>query len=199
MQRLLLAAALLVTPAALAGSISMDLNSSVAANIAGADIVYEVDDMLGVEVLKRTNIDGWVWPAADITLTSPVALMSGAELQIHARYHQVDNPTADPPRPAYDDANIWMLLYDGDGTEWDLSWGEAWTADEWKTQVKEIDLAAAPLDFDTANVSMVRVRATNWRGVPEEDFIAMSNLTITPEPASLALVGLGLLGLLRRR
>jgi hypothetical protein len=68
----------------------------------------------------------------------------------------------------------------------------------WNTTMVDLDGGSNAGAFDPTRVSRVRFYGTNWAGAGNDtgDF---KNLVITPEPASLALLALGGLALLRRR
>jgi len=204
-----LALVLLAGTPVLGQLLNEDLNSANGNVTISAIDGFVVDNILGVEVASRSFVS-WGWPVMEVTFAPVDVSGGGAVLDLYARYRQVDNPDAEPVRPAYQDAQIWLLIYDADGTELDLKWSTDpltslghWTADEWRHETRDIDAlyadAGAPADFDLTQVSKLVVRSTNWRGIQGEDFQHFANLTITPEPATLFLLGLGGLLLRRRR
>ena len=180
--------------------VDMTLDSTTSGSHENID-QYVVDDILGVEVAQK---DGWVdwlyWDPVMFTF-GPLDLTNAAELQLDARFHQESYPD----RPAYDDANIWILLEDAAGLVQDLDWnpeGEKWTdhGDVWLTSVR--DLSTLTWTIDKTQVTKVWVRSTNWGAPdPNNDYLHFSRLVITaiPEPATMALFGLGLLTLLGLR
>lgn len=209
MKKLIIAGALLLmSPVAFGQILDMTLDSSNDPDIHN-ETGYVVDDILGIEVAERANSPrDWVWPVMAFTF-GPVDLTLALELQLNARFHQEEytwdwNPDipGDETRLPYGDCNIWLLLYDSDGTEWNLEWNPAhWTQDEWILSTR--DLTTLPGgDFDATQVAKLEVRSTNWHAPdPNNDFYRFSNLTITeiPEPGTMALFGLGLLSLLAIR
>lgn len=201
MKRTLVAVMILAAaPLAMANLVDMALDSSNAANI--ADITgFVTDDITGVEVAQKYGLSGWMyWDGPKFSFPAQDFTAAGIEIQVESRYHQTDNLESDPPRYAYDDANLWLLIEDINGNLADLAWGDPWTQDEWKTQVYPLDGVVFPDGFDATQVVKVVTRSTNWGAAdPSIDYINFSHLTVTPEPASLALLALGGLALIRRR
>jgi hypothetical protein len=182
---------LILAPAAFGDLLNEDLNSTNPDVIISDIDGFVVDELLGVEVAQKFGQD-WVWPAITIEFAAvDLTVATDPELQINARiYREVGT---------YEDCHNWGLIYDADGTEWDLGWipenrsGDYWEVDTW---------LLGPLpggDFDATQVTRVLVRSTNWGGEGPPDFYRFENITITPEPASLSLLALGGLALLRRR
>jgi len=201
---------LVLAPMALGQVLNEDLNST-NTNVTISDITgFEMDNMLNVEVASK-NFEGWGWPAMTVEFAPVDASAAGVMLDLYARYHQediLDPNTGAVARPAYDDAQAWILIYDADGTELDMQWDTDennglghWTQDEWRHETRDIGYwytaAGSPAAFDLTQVSKVMVRSTNWGGDANVDYLHFANLTITPEPASLLLLVFGVL--LRRR
>lgn len=175
--------------------LDVDINSSTP-GLTG--LTFGMDDILNQEVGKK-YFAGWGWPVFELTFAPVDVTGDGIDLLLHSRYHRDDGN--------YADAQIWLLIYDSDGTELNLEWsghpnnGQGhWTGDYWRYELRDLDLwlqTASPA-FDGTQVSKLLVRSTNWGGNAAVDYLAFSNLTITPEPASLAALALALVVLRRR-
>lgn len=68
----------------------------------------------------------------------------------------------------------------------------------WNTVVVDLDGGTTDGAFDPTNVNRIRFYGTNWAG-QGEDLGDFANLIVTPEPTAFALLGLGLVTLIRRR
>ncbi len=205
MKYLIVLFAICAVPLATADYLDEDLNSTNANVSFSGNTGFAVDDQLGVEVVERFgDFAGWVWPAMTITFPDTV-IEAGASLDLHGRYHQeeytwdhdADPNTPDYTRYPYSDANVWLILK-GPGGDIDLAWADndGWKhiGDVWRNVIMDLSAHAG------ATVNGLEIRSTNWQApLPNNDFYHFSNVTITPEPTTLGLFGLGLLGLLRRR
>ncbi|MBN1917308.1 MAG: PEP-CTERM sorting domain-containing protein [Verrucomicrobia bacterium] len=197
----ILCAMVLACPVAFAQNIvEMTLDSTTSANQENIN-QYVVDELLGVEVAQKDGWAGWLYWDAPKFSFGPVDLTLASELQLTARYHQEDYEG----RPAYSDANIWLLLEDSAGTLQDIAWNpaeESWTGqgDMWLTTTRDLSTVVWDAAFDPTQVTKLWVRSTNWGAPdpPNNDYLRFSELVITPipEPGTIALFGLGLLGLL---
>jgi hypothetical protein len=150
------------------------------------------------------NLAGITTPGAGVDVSSPTAT-----IEFDVRYYQ-DFETN--PRP-YSDAPVFLRIYNygADGNThlanrdysivyatqapWNNPSYPAWTH-----VVVNVN-GAAHTDsgaFNAANVSRIRWYGTDWAGTGF-DFVDIRNLVITPEPASLVLLALGGLAVMRRR
>ena len=212
MKRSIVLALLLITPLAVANVYELPLNSGDSSLIMwrqpGADPIapqFQIDSQTGVEVLHQPLFAGWnyidIYPTTPIDMTAP-----GARLQLQGRYHQ-ETIMSDPPRIAYGDASFAVYLRDVTGKFEGLPWAPQFGTlggDVWYQYDKVIaeNLGNWPgpnAEFDLSQVNRITIYSTNWSGDPARDFLNFSNLVITPEPTSLSLLALGLLGFLRRR
>ncbi|MBN2448695.1 MAG: hypothetical protein JXO22_18355 [Phycisphaerae bacterium] len=196
-------AILAVAGVAYAGALNEDLNSTNGNVSFTGNTGFAVDNQLCVETVERLgDFSGWVWPAMTINFADTV-IDAGAELDLLARYHQQtytwdadgDPNTPDITREAYTDANVWLVLHGPDG-DIDLAWADndGWKhiGDVWLDVTKDLSAYAG------MTVNALEIRSTNWDAPnPNCDFYHFANLTITPEPASILMLALGLL--LRRR
>lgn len=77
-----------------------------------------------------------------------------------------------------------------DWTSVSTTWGDM-AADPW--------FWSEPEGWDPTNVVELVFYGTNWyNGTPNEDFVQIKNLVITPEPSALVLLALGALAIRRR-
>ncbi|MBN2448693.1 MAG: hypothetical protein JXO22_18345 [Phycisphaerae bacterium] len=206
MKGLIALAIFLVVPCVSAAYFNEALNST-NTDVTIADISgFVTDDMLGIEVADKHFV-GWGWPAMTVDFAPVDVTGGGLVVDLYARYHQIDieDPNGVIIREAYYDAQVWLLIYDSDGTELDLAWstnnGQTnWAQDEWRHETRDLDtyLAAAPAEFDGTQVTRLVVRSTNWGGDENFDYLHFANLAIVPEPTALVLL-LPALVLLRRR
>ena len=193
-----IAVVLALAPMAFGQLVDMTIDSSTAGAHENID-QYLTDDILNIEVAQKDGWMDWLYWNVPTFNFGPINLAGvSGEVQLYDRYHQEDYPE----RPAYSDCNVWLLLEDVNGELADIGWSaEHWTADYWRWEVRDLTGFAWPDVFDETQVTKLWVRSTNW-GAPEppnNDFLRFSQLIITPEPGSLALLLAGGLALLRRR
>ncbi|MBN1510613.1 MAG: PEP-CTERM sorting domain-containing protein [Phycisphaerae bacterium] len=137
--------------------------------------------------------------------------MPGMTIEFDARTFQGGNN----PNP-YGDCNIFFRAYNYVGTtlmgyrDYGIVYGPNatvwpfgdWT--NWNRVIIDADAATATdihYDvniFDPTHITRVRMYGTDWDGTGQ-DYLDVKNLVVTPEPASLALLALGGLALIRRR
>ncbi|MBI4580455.1 MAG: PEP-CTERM sorting domain-containing protein [Planctomycetes bacterium] len=150
------------------------------------------------------NLAGITVPGAGLNLSN-----AGATVEFDTRYFQDPETNTNP----YGDAPVFVRLYTyaADGNTYlghrDYSIVYAtqppWSNPPYPTWTHVTVSVAAGVGadggvFDVTNVSRIRFYGTDWAS-GGFDFVDFKNLVITPEPASLALLGLGGLALLRRR
>jgi hypothetical protein len=180
-------------------------------------ISFESED--GDGFVRKYQKQSWNYPFLGVDLTKvtggEVDMSGGITLQFTGRYFQDAATNTNP----YQDAPIGVFLVDADNNTYGLGWmyqASGYPAEErypaWKTVSKEVDFGVAgewpsSESFDATKVVAVRFLSTDWFTLPSDDpgyagpydYIDLKNLVITPEPASLAFLALGGLGLLRRR
>ncbi len=139
--------------------------------------------------------------------------ITGQKLEFETRYYQ--DPVTNSNQ--YGDAPVFvrMYTYDDDGTgtypnysghrDFGIVYGPnlqpGGDDDPYPTWTKVVVDLAGGTDsgtFDPTRVSKLRFYGTDWAG-GGDDFVDFKNLTIVPEPATMSLLGLAGLALLRRR
>ena len=132
------------------------------------------------------------------------ASAEGATLEFDVRYYQegIGDDGSDP----YQNCSFGVALYSYIGPNW-WNYDEQWWPGafsnpephgEWHHMVFDLADTLENEDFDLTTLGRVEIHGSNGRHV-WEDHIDLSNLVITPEPATLGLFAIGLLGLMRRR
>lgn len=150
------------------------------------------------------NLAGIATPGAGLNLSSPTAAV-----KFDTRYYQdVTNTNR------YNDAPVFLRLYtygaDGNTYLGHRDYGIVYATQApwnnplyptWTTVTVNVNTSSFTDGgtFDVKNVSRIRWYGTDWAGAAGMDFVDFKNLVITPEPASLVLLGLGSLLLRRRR
>lgn len=165
--------------------------------------------------------DGWYYMYLDLNLAGYGEVdMTGQVMTFDARVYQEDSTWYDPTtdqmvtRSAYSDANIFVRLYtyaaDGVTYQGHRDFGIVYgpNADNypfgdwyptWSPVTVDPNTSGADGGvFDITRVSRIRWYGTDWNG-NGNDFAEVRNVVITPEPASLALLTIGGLALIRRR
>lgn len=150
------------------------------------------------------NLAGITTPGNGLDLSAP-----GSTVTFDTRYFQDPEMNTNP----YGDAPVFLRLYTygPDGNTYigyrDYSIVYATQAPwsnppypTWTTVTVDVNAATYTQGgtFDVTNVSRLRWYGTDWSGVGT-DFVDFRNLVITPEPGTLALLGLGALFVARRR
>jgi hypothetical protein len=153
------------------------------------------------------NLAGITTPSSGLNLSS-----SSSKIEFDARFYQDEDTNSNP----YYDAPIFVRIYtygaDGNSYQGYRDYGIVYGPDassfpngqwypNWAHVVIDVNNAPGIADgdaFDITNVSRIRFYGTDWSGTGA-DFVDFKNLTFTPEPASIALLALGGLGLCRRR
>lgn len=157
--------------------------------------------------------DGWFyWPRFDLTAANGGeridASVEGSTLEFDVRYYQED-VIGDNGVGPYENANIGIQVKSRDPNDVQ---GEMWLGGYFKVGVSPpddppegnewyhlvVDLHQGVGDLDLQYVWKMELHGGYGRNVPE-DFFDVDNLVITPEPSTLGLLAIGLLGLTRRR
>ncbi|HOW71652.1 MAG TPA: PEP-CTERM sorting domain-containing protein [Phycisphaerae bacterium] len=142
----------------------------------------------------------------DIDFTTP-----GATMEIDVRYFQGGdntNPYGDAPiffrAYTYTDAGAYVgnrdygIFYGPTGESFYRTWTHKSVPLNDKAAWNYTDSDPETNPFDPTKVARIRFYGTDWSG-KGQDFVDFKNFAITPEPATLALLGLGGLVLIRRR
>lgn len=125
------------------------------------------------------------------------ASVEGATLEFDVRYHQ-EGIGEDGSEP-YDNCWFGVQLFSvGANYWWGSAFGNPEPHGEWHHMVLDLADTAGNPEFDLSQLRRVEIHGSNGRHV-WEDHIDLSNLVITPEPATIGLFAIGLLGLMRRR
>jgi len=210
--------------AGVAGANLVDMSLDSQINTGSGDAIYaqangtlsfpgpEGDD-LGAKMSIATG-SWWYGPRIHFGKAgyAPLNLSAGdATLGIDAKAFQ-GPPNTNP----YNDCNIFVRIYSGldatpayrdfglvygpKATDWPFGdWGN------WNRIVLNVNSSphtdtAGGSAFNPAAVTQMRLYGTDWTGGnPSSDWIMAKDLSITPEPATLALLALGGLALIRRR
>jgi len=150
------------------------------------------------------NLAGITTPGNGLDLSA-----AGSTVTFDTRYYQDPEMNTNP----YGDAPVFLRLYTygADGNTYigyrDYSIVYATQAPwsnppypTWTTVTVDVNATAYTQGgtFDVTNVSRLRWYGTDWSGVGT-DFVDFRNLVITPEPGTLALLGLGIMLAARRR
>ncbi len=149
----------------------------------------------------------------DRDLGAPLDLSGPLTIEFDIRVYNDEELNEHP----YEDANGFVYFKDVDGNNYGLTmlyqtnsdWGPAHPQfPEWYHVVAQMNLSdlgageyPTSAQFDATQVTRIIFRGTDWYTDAElgADFVDLRNLVITPEPASLALLVLGGLAVLRRR
>ena len=150
------------------------------------------------------NLAGITTPGNGLDLSA-----AGSTVTFDTRYYQDPEMNTNP----YGDAPVFLRLYTygADGNTYigyrDYSIVYATQAPwsdppypTWTTVTVDVNATTYTEGgaFDVTNVSRLRWYGTDWSGVGT-DFVDFRNLVITPEPGTLALLGLGIMLAARRR
>jgi len=152
---------------------------------------------------ESTDWPGSPWfyaPVIDFTVVTGGyvdASLPGATIEFDVRYYQ--EGIGDDGSEPYDNCWFGVQLFSAPGLGnhwWASAFGNPEPHGEWHHL--SLDLAEAAPNLDLTQLRRIEIHGSNARH-RWEDHIDLDSFVITPEPASLGLLGIGLLALIRRR
>ena len=152
--------------------------------------------------------NSWWYQYVDFTLAGYGQVNgAGGAFEFDTRYYQDAESNANP----YADAPVFLRAYSyaDDGStllgyrDYSIVYATQapWSnppAPAWTHVVVPVAGGATTSAFDETKISRIRWYGTDWQGTGF-DYVDFKNLTVTPEPASLMLLAIGGVAILRRR